>query len=214
MKICRKCGVELIPGENWYLCSSKKHAYTCKECSKQHATQRNRQRGAKPRRDVIIRKSGKKCCFKCKTWKNESEFGKNKQAKDGLHCWCKECVKDCGRGHYQSLAGKYRVYERGAKRRNLTFELSLFDFASIIVQPCYYCGKKDSIYTGVDRLDSSKGYTKDNCAPCCAHCNMQKRIYSEKEFKEDTNRRFLHTLLKPFKELKKPLEIWRVLQIE
>lgn len=27
---------------------------------------------------------------------------------------------------------------------------------------------------GVDRIDSNKGYTKDNCVPCCKICNQMK----------------------------------------
>lgn len=29
-------------------------------------------------------------------------------------------------------------------------------------------------YNGVDRLDSSMGYTPDNCVPCCWECNNMK----------------------------------------
>ncbi len=32
-----------------------------------------------------------KHCTKCDNWKNESEFGKDRQTKDDLKCWCKEC---------------------------------------------------------------------------------------------------------------------------
>ena len=29
-------------------------------------------------------------------------------------------------------------------------------------------------HSGVDRIDSSKGYTKDNVVPCCGKCNRMK----------------------------------------
>jgi hypothetical protein len=40
------------------------------------------------RKEVSMKK-----CTKCGVEKNESEFGKNKSRKDGLHWWCKSCVR-------------------------------------------------------------------------------------------------------------------------
>ena len=37
---------------------------------------------------------------------------------------------------------------------------------------------------GLDRVDSSKGYTIDNVVPCCAICNTAKNKMTQKEFKE------------------------------
>jgi hypothetical protein len=42
---------------------------------------------------------------------------------------------------------------------------------------------KDSIlHNGIDRVDSSAGYTVDNSAPCCKTCNAAKRSLSVQEF--------------------------------
>ena len=40
---------------------------------------------------------------------------------------------------------------------------------NIINKPCYYCG--DTHRIGCDRIDNSKGHTKDNVVPCCFECN-------------------------------------------
>lgn len=40
---------------------------------------------------------------------------------------------------------------------------------NIITKPCYYCG--DTHRIGCDRIDNSKGHTKDNVIPCCYDCN-------------------------------------------
>lgn len=40
---------------------------------------------------------------------------------------------------------------------------------NIINKPCYYCG--DTNRVGCDRIDNSKGHTKDNVIPCCYECN-------------------------------------------
>jgi hypothetical protein len=44
--------------------------------------------------------------------------------------------------------------------------------------PCYYCkSQKENEVNGIDRVDNSKGYTKDNCVSCCQFCNRMKLIY-------------------------------------
>src|SRR5258708_3678515 len=76
---------------------------------------------------------------------------------------------------------------------NLTKE----QFNKLINQNCYWDNKKPSqiyrrpredqivyYYNGIDRLDSSKGYTIDNCVPCCKNCNTAKLRMSKIEFLE------------------------------
>lgn len=38
------------------------------------------------------------------------------------------------------------------------------------------------IANGIDRVDSSKGYTKENCIPCCRPCNVAKLDRTQEEF--------------------------------
>ena len=35
---------------------------------------------------------------------------------------------------------------------------------------CIYCGSKYRI--GLDRIDNTKGHTRENCRPCCGNCNL------------------------------------------
>lgn len=78
-------------------------------------------------------------------------------------------------------------YIRGAKKRNIEYNLTTEEFDNIIQGSCYYCGDKltnckkgtgktsgDFQYTGIDRIDSSLGYTKNNCVSCCWKCNSMK----------------------------------------
>jgi hypothetical protein len=44
---------------------------------------------------------------------------------------------------------------------------------------CYYCNKEGG---GIDRIDSSKCYTEDNCVPACSICNYIKKDYSVQDF--------------------------------
>lgn len=78
-------------------------------------------------------------------------------------------------------------YIRRCRLREQSFKLSYEEFKSLIVKHCTYCGAPPSnikrkkqwgkgkfYYNGIDRKDSSIGYTSDNCVPCCAKCNQVK----------------------------------------
>ena len=89
-------------------------------------------------------------------------------------------------------------YKHGAKNRNFEFKLDKQQFSNFLFQPCYYCGidafatyiikgilgDRDVKYNGIDRLDSSKGYTTDNCISCCKICNVAKSDLTIQEFNE------------------------------
>ncbi len=100
----------------------------------------------------------------------------------------------CKQGHalpfgVASASQAFAQYKRGAKRRSLKFNLSLEDFLNLTCQRCYYCdklpsnvlkakerGNGDYIYNGIDRINNSKGYSLNNCVPCCNMCNKGKWI--------------------------------------
>jgi len=91
-------------------------------------------------------------------------------------------------------------YRTNARSRKHAFDLSFEEFNELISKPCVYCGTEPNIkngghlegrkrldqpdlYTmGIDRIDSSKGYTKDNCVSCCSMCNIMKNTYSVSAF--------------------------------
>lgn len=55
--------------------------------------------------------------------------------------------------------------------------------AELIILPCFYCGHKDDeYYNGVDRINSSVGYTKENSVPCCFVCNNIKNTLDVASF--------------------------------
>ena len=90
------------------------------------------------------------------------------------------------------------VYKRGAKSRNLEFSLSEDYFKELTSGNCHYCGNpplnirktqsklhplaKDYVFNGVDRVNSSIGYIKNNVVSCCHTCNMMKRSLPYNEF--------------------------------
>lgn len=86
------------------------------------------------------------------------------------------------------------IYKSNAKKRKISYELSYDEFASIINEPCAYCGDanenilnkakyEDFPYTGIDRVDNSLGYVKENTVPCCEFCNRAKLNRTENYFK-------------------------------
>lgn len=67
----------------------------------------------------------------------------------------------------------YKTYAKNANTRNIKFTLSQQDFAEIISNPCYLCSLKGP--SGIDRFNNALGYLKENCRPCCGHCNLLKK---------------------------------------
>lgn len=76
--------------------------------------------------------------------------------------------------------------------------LTLHDYIKLVTSDCYYCGEKPNQekiingklfrHNGIDRLDSKKGYERDNVVPCCKTCNMAKGSLTEEEFKALINK--------------------------
>ena len=86
-------------------------------------------------------------------------------------------------------------YKHHAKKRGFKWNLKREEVEYLIKQNCHYCGiepsnlkkTKNSIeglkYNGIDRVDSLKDYTKDNCVTCCRTCNLAKRDMKIEDFR-------------------------------
>lgn len=59
-----------------------------------------------------------------------------------------------------------------SRKKELDCDLELQDVKYLLDSPCIYCGSLERIE--VDRMDSSKGYTRLNIAPACHRCNTIK----------------------------------------
>ena len=51
-----------------------------------------------------------KRCTKCKKWKNEGEFGKKSNNRDGLSTWCTKCRRQHARKKYKKDSKPVRRY--------------------------------------------------------------------------------------------------------
>jgi hypothetical protein len=113
-------------------------------------------------------------------------------------CFPFEDKKNILTGH----KGLYRSYVYHAKERSLDFKLTVEELINISSDNCTYCNKKPSqlyqildaktkkvrsgipfYYNGIDRVDNTIGYTKENCVACCKQCNRCKGKMTLVEFK-------------------------------
>ncbi len=90
---------------------------------------------------------------------------------------------------------RFASYKQAAKKRGLDWQLTYEQFLDFIKLNCYYCGTEPEmrpshskrwgftfLMSGLDRTDTSAGYTVKNIVPCCTHCNRAKWDYSKDEF--------------------------------
>lgn len=80
---------------------------------------------------------------------------------------------------YSGVKGRRISKERG-------FDLTFDEFKKLVKTSCHYCGSKgyvskghrewsaEVLVNGLDRIDSSSGYTYNNVVPCCRICNSAK----------------------------------------
>ena len=126
-------------------------------------------------------------CISCGIIKSITEFYKSKNSKDGMRHTCKNCMKLSARNYNRSDEAKFMAIERDknkwrdspermllsnarfrAKKNNIEFSLNRDDI--VIPNVCPVLGIPIIIGSGkvnynspsIDRIDSSKGYTKKN----------------------------------------------------
>ncbi len=145
-------------------------------------------------------------------------------------CGCYQievCSIPEGEASYNTL---FRHCKKNALTRNILFNLTKEEHKSIISQNCYYCDSIPILYNTyltnskkirtkiktqksidrafifintVDRVNSDKGYTLDNCVAACWPCNEMKmdsyyqdfidKIYKIVEFQEKKKKICSHT---------------------
>lgn len=101
------------------------------------------------------------------------------------------------------LKVQYSHLKRRDSKKGFGDTMSFEVFSLLSKSPCKYCGLEQSKEiedrlneskkqkrlsdhilkcNGIDRIDSSKGYTKNNSVACCKYCNIAKNIMTESEF--------------------------------
>lgn len=72
-------------------------------------------------------------------------------------------------------------YDAAARKRGITFNLHIEQFAALWKKPCTYCGQEIQTI-GIDRINSDLGYNTDNITPCCTTCNWAKRTMTDNDY--------------------------------
>lgn len=100
-------------------------------------------------------------------------------------------------GRNQVETARLQVIEEYKKRARDTgreFDLSDQDLDELFSGNCFYCQRPPSnrkktankqdgfVYSGIDRTNNDKGYTKENTVSCCVTCNTSKRAMSKEVF--------------------------------
>ena len=71
-------------------------------------------------------------------------------------------------------------YRSKARYRGLSFTLTPEQMMGLLQAACAYCdappgnGQPGALYSGIDRLDNTQGYHRENCASACQRCNFAK----------------------------------------
>lgn len=130
--------------------------------------------------------------------------GRSKAGNDA-HCKCqsRRRVKKINVGRespfkLDDLHHTVREVHRHSSAHKLGSTITTDDVKNIIFKDCHYCGDKPKLIpritrnnesvassiprNGIDRKDSSIGYTIENCVPCCTRCNILKKDINYDDF--------------------------------
>lgn len=151
---------------------------------------------------------------KCLLCGKENEFPSYYFTRNHVRCEC-EAWKE----KYSEMVGRkplpnnqahvnmlYSSYKRAAQERSLYFNLTMDEFRQFVESDCHYCGASPSVtytsrnlageyaWNGIDRVDNTKGYEKENCVPCCSMCNLAKSSHSKEDFLNWVKRVYDHSI--------------------
>ena len=97
----------------------------------------------------------------------------------------------------------YTQVERSFKKRildrvlhtDISVKITSDTWLTVALGNCFYCGdspmplkgsaregENPLILNGIDRIDSTKGYTSDNIVACCTTCNIMKSTLPQEDF--------------------------------
>lgn len=122
-------------------------------------------------------------CPRCGENKDLELFYVANNKPDKSSYMCMDCHNEATRKQAKTPKGKYVEYKSGAKKRGFIFTLTFDEFMVFWNKNCFYCGDTiDGI--GLDRVDSSTGYSVENVESCCFRCNKMKATDSYSSFIE------------------------------
>ena len=171
--------------------------HTCKICrdankradekrDKEHVNELARKNSAKPERKIVknawkeenYEKVALYCIQHRKKMIEQDNDEYHKHNAELMKKWRDsnpEKVKEINEKTKNNIYKYYQVYKNSAEVKQLVFEFTKEEFVKIVESPCNYCGIiQEKGFNGIDRVNSTIGYIKDNCVSCCAMCNYMK----------------------------------------
>lgn len=148
----------------------------------------------------ILREKGVRTKYNCKCECGTEVVVEGSKITNGHTKSCGCIREEVDYGHNKKPLGESNKkaliynYKNNAKYKGLEFDLTDEQIIDMFQSNCYYCGSEPRFvfkrkrsnggytYTGIDRLDSDKGYVIDNVVPCCSQCNFIKNKYHHDEF--------------------------------
>lgn len=124
-------------------------------------------------------------------------------SKEVVSCGCNKRIKATRGLSNLEVATNQSItsYKAGARKRNLSWNLSVKESRELLTGPCTYCGSPGEVWrpysgrelaigrenmdikiTGIDRINSNIGYIFTNCTSCCKQCNWMKLNYTVEQF--------------------------------
>lgn len=151
-----------------------------------------------------------KLCIKCGATLGDGNWLNSRQVKK--HYICNKCFnsKVLLTSRYKNarttntkkkmfshkLSRKITNFMQDAKKRKKLLDFTYAEIGDLMQLPCTYCGENES-YNGLDRVDSSLGYIKNNVVPCCAVCNRAKSTLTTTAFIKHCEKVIAHTRRNP-----------------
>lgn len=174
-KSCSNCARGLQPIENFINSNNRE----CKLCC--HCRNKSNKQLAKP--ETILR---------INTWKNDNIEKVKLYTKKNSTLWLKKQLetnreafkKKVNDRRRLCISGKVIAMKTNATKRGIIWDLTDEQAIRYITEPCTYCNylELDKVLNGIDRLDSKKSYSPENCVACCTHCNLMKGCYDPLTF--------------------------------
>jgi len=134
---------------------------------------------------------------RCECGNTKTIIGQNLRNGSSKSCGCGMGRK----GKFKNSAAythHYNILKTSCKKLKRELELNFKEWVKLVNKNCFYCGEKPNnkrysynrvknidtfaLFNGVDRIDSSKGYLKNNVVSCCIKCNRMKSDFTKENF--------------------------------
>jgi hypothetical protein len=202
IQYCNSCSIGYTKSN---FISNEINTVTCSKCrnnnkiqdakrDKEHVNELSRINGQKEERKIVKKEWKENNYEKCVGY--WIKYRGKKMTEENSNYWIKtnektkewrknnpEEVKKHNENMLTNMNKKLTTYKNSARIKGLIFSLTDDETINLIKNKCHYCnifGEYD--ITGIDRINSCQGYTKENTVSCCSMCNYMKGCLTDYVF--------------------------------